>query len=65
MYISSTDNFFGIKKLIKALPDPLRKKVRRKALQQLEFCLRLNLIISIIVINDLFHYVEDIFGNCY
>ena len=38
-------------------------RVGGKVLQHLESCLRLNSIISFTTIDDLFNYLEDIFGN--
>lgn len=40
-------------------------RVRRKALEYLELCLQQNFITSFTIINDIFNYFEDIFGNFY
>ena len=41
----------------------VENKVGRKALQHLEPCLRLNSTTPFAIIEDLFNYLEDIFGN--
>ena len=38
-------------------------RVRRKALQHLELCLRLNFITLFTTIEELFNHLKDIFGN--